>query len=64
MGCAWLAQPVENAATEDVSQTDVDVDLEVLESENQVENANDKLQDTETAAEGQVAKLKSFWENQ
>ena len=54
---------VENTATEDVSQTDVDVDLEVLESENQVENANDNLQDTQTAAESQVAKLKSFWEN-
>ena len=45
------------------TQTDVDDDLEVMESENQVENANDNLQDTETAAEGQVAKLKSFWEN-
>ena len=55
---------IESAATEDVSQTDVDDDLEVMESENQVENANDDLQDTETAAEGQVAKLKSFWENQ
>ena len=54
---------IENAATEDVSQTDVDDDLEVMESENQVEIANDNLQDTETAAEGQVAKLKSFWEN-
>ena len=54
---------VENAATEDVCQTDVDDDLEVVESENQVENANDNLQDTETAAEGQVAKLKYFWEN-
>ena len=54
---------VENAATEDVSQTDVDDDLEVMEIENQVENGNDNLQDTETAAEGQVAKLKSFWEN-
>ena len=54
---------IESAATEDVSQTDVDDDLEVMESENQVENANDDLQDTETAAEGQVAKLKSFWEN-
>ena len=51
---------VESAATEDVSQTDVDDDLEVMESENQVENVNDNLQDTETAAEGQVAKLKSF----
>ena len=54
---------IENAATEDVSQTDVDDDLEAMESENQIENANDNLQDTETAAEGQVAKLKSFWEN-
>ena len=53
---------IENAATED-AQNDVDDDLEVMESENQVENANDNLQDTETAAEGQVAKMKSFWEN-
>ena len=45
------------------TQTDVDDDLEVMESENQVESTNDNLQDTETAAEGQVAKLKSFWEN-
>ena len=52
---------IENAATEDVSQTDVDDDLEVMESENQVEIANDNLQDT--AVEGQVARLKSFWEN-
>ena len=53
---------IENAATEDVqTQTDVEDDLAVMESENQVENANDDLQDT--AAEGQVAKLKSFWEN-
>ena len=51
---------IESAATEDVSQTDVDGDLEVMESENQVENANDNLQNTETAVEGQVAKLKSF----
>ena len=51
---------IENAATEDVSQTDVDDDLE---SENQVESTNDNLQDTETAAEGQVAKMKSFWEH-
>ena len=55
---------IENAATEDVSQTDVDDDLEVMESENQIEIANDNLQDTDTAAESQVAKLKSFWENQ
>ena len=52
---------IENAATEDVSQTDVDDDLEVMESDNQVEIANDNLQDT--AVEGQVARLKSFWEN-
>ena len=58
-----IENQIENAATEDVSQTDVDDDLEVMESENQVENANGNLQDTETAAEGQVAKLKSFWEN-
>ena len=58
-----IENQIENAATEDVSQTDVDDDLEVMESENQIENANDNLQYTETAAEGQVAKLKSFWEN-
>ena len=58
-----IENQIENAATEDVSQADVDDDLEVMESENQVENANDNLQDTETAAEGQVAKLKYFWEN-
>ena len=52
---------IENAATEDVSQTDVDDGLEVMESDNQVEIANDNLQDT--AVEGQVARLKSFWEN-
>ena len=40
----------ENAVTEDVSQTDVDDDLEVLGRENQVENANDDLQDTESAS--------------
>ena len=57
------ANQIENTATEDVSQTDVDDDLEVMESDNQVEIANDNLQDTETAAEGQVAKMKSFWEN-
>ena len=58
-----IENQIENAATEDLSHTGVDDDLEVMESENQVENANDNLQDTETAAEGQVAKLKSFWEN-
>ena len=53
---------IENVATED-AQTDFDDDLE-LESENQFGKTNENLQDTETAAEGQVAKLKSFWENQ
>ena len=50
---------VENAATED-AHTEVDDDIEVMEGE----NTNDNLQDTDTAAGGQVAKLKSFWENQ
>ena len=48
-----IENQIENAATEDVSQTDVDDDLEVMESENQVENANVNLQDTDTAAESQ-----------
>ena len=41
---------IENAATEDVSQTDVDDDLEVIERENPIENANDDLQDTDIAS--------------
>ena len=57
------ANQIENAATEDVSQTDVDDDLEVIETEYQIENTNDDLRDNGTAAESQVAKLKYFWEN-
>ena len=41
---------IENAATEDVSQTDVDDVMELLESEKQIENANDDLQDTDTVS--------------
>ena len=41
---------IENAATEDVSQTDVDDVMELLESEKQIENANDDLQDTDIAS--------------
>ena len=42
---------IENAATEDKdAQTDVDDDLEVFGRENQIENANDDLQDTDIAS--------------
>ena len=56
--CIQSENQIENIATED-AQTDVVDDLEVIDSE----DTSDNLQDTEAAAEGQVAKLKSFWEN-